>query len=475
VSIRGLTVGLTGRLEGLTRSEFKALLTRHGATYSARIDDDVDLVIAGEGALTSKVSAARSHSAEVLSLQALNARLEAPIAPANALLEAVRPPTLQLTGSERAPPAIQRLQSSLRVLDVAIPLVKPGPMTPSKTLFSHYCLDARTLQMMRFVTRAVQLSHPCLLEGDTATSKTSVIQYLAALSGHQVVRLNLNGQSDTSELVGRYVPTDRETGPAWRFQEGLVPQAMRHGWWVILDEVNLAEPAVLERLNSVLERSPTLVLTEGTGTQFGPGADVAVHPNFRIFATMNPAEYQGRSVLSPAYKDRWIATFHATSPDELHYRQMLERLVYGRQPDVLVGGMAYAGSVDDAPSHSTIRDVSGADELLSRLAALHAGLVSMSTAADGRSASLGASRRERYVFSRRALLGVLDALHLGALCDPHTGQEHTFADAPSAVAVDSIYRIYVDRMRDPEDRARVLKLLETLGLRRETWTLDLGN
>ena len=65
---------------------------------------------------------------------------------------------------------------------------------------------------------------------------------------------------------------------------------MRKGWWVLLDEVNLAEPQILERLNSVLEVEPTLILTEYDNSPIDP-----VHPGFRLFATMNPAEYAGRS------------------------------------------------------------------------------------------------------------------------------------------------------------------------------------
>src|SRR5262249_45468178 len=86
----------------------------------------------------------------------------------------------------------------------------------------------------------------------------------------------------------------------WRWQDGPVVTALKRGWWVLLDEVNLAEPQILERLNSVLERDPMLVLTEHDHSAFGPGGQ-PIHPDFRLFATMNPAEYSGRSVLSPAY------------------------------------------------------------------------------------------------------------------------------------------------------------------------------
>ena len=51
-------------------------------------------------------------------------------------------------------------------------------------------------------------------------------------------------------------PAGDISSPFWRWQDGLVVQAMKHGWWVLLDEVNLAEPQILERLNSVLERDP---------------------------------------------------------------------------------------------------------------------------------------------------------------------------------------------------------------------------
>ena len=49
---------------------------------------------------------------------------------------------------------------------------------------------------------------------------------------------------------------------------------MRNGHLLLLDEMSLAEDAVLERLNSVLEPSRTLVLAEKGGDDSSvPGGD----------------------------------------------------------------------------------------------------------------------------------------------------------------------------------------------------------
>ena len=62
--------------------------------------------------------------------------------------------------------------------------------------------------------------------------------------------------------IQQIMAQEEMTSNPWRWEDGLVPQAMRQGWWLLLDEVNLAEPQILERLNSVLELDPSLVLTE---------------------------------------------------------------------------------------------------------------------------------------------------------------------------------------------------------------------
>jgi len=48
----------------------------------------------------------------------------------------------------------------------------------------------------------------------------------------------------------------------FQWVDGPLPEAMKNGDMFVIDEISLAEDAVLERLNSVLEPSRTLVLAE---------------------------------------------------------------------------------------------------------------------------------------------------------------------------------------------------------------------
>lgn len=76
---------------------------------------------------------------------------------------------------------------------------------------------------------------------------------------------------------------------------------MRLGYWIILDELNLAPSDVLEALNRVLDDNRELFVPE-TQTL------IKAHPSFRIFATQNPSgsTYGGRKFLSRAFRNRSV-------------------------------------------------------------------------------------------------------------------------------------------------------------------------
>lgn len=126
-----------------------------------------------------------------------------------------------------------------------------------------------------------------------------MIEYLAYITNNRFVRINNHEHTDLQEYIGSYTWNEAES--RFYFREGILVQAMRKGWWVVLDELNLAPSDVLEALNRLLDDNRELYIAE-------TGQVVRPVPGFRIFATQNPSGsvYSGRKALSRAFRNRFV-------------------------------------------------------------------------------------------------------------------------------------------------------------------------
>lgn len=160
---------------------------------------------------------------------------------------------------------------------------------------------------LQCLVRIISLSQrrlPILIQGNTSVGKTSLVMHLAKSTGNRCFRINNHEHTDLQEYVGRYVL--REDGEII-FQEGLLVKAMRKGYWIILDELNLAPSELLEALNRVLDDNRELYIPETKEL-------IKAHSKFILFATQNPpGEYAGRKFLSRAFRNRFA---------ELHFRDL---------------------------------------------------------------------------------------------------------------------------------------------------------
>jgi hypothetical protein len=343
-------------------------------------------------------------------------------------------------------------EDSVTLAGLVLPKNKhASPLVPPAAQFAHLVIDQPLAETMRAIAVGVVHGRPVALEGETAAAKTTAVLYLAHLLRQGVRRLNLNGATDAGELVGRFAPAP-EGG--FRFVESVLPQAMRHGEWVLLDEINLAEPQCVERLNPVLEQPPTLILSENDGTVFGGHGGVTVHDNFRVIATYNPAAYTGRNALSPALRSR----FHvhcAKAPGLQQDLDLLRRLVHGTQPVVTLAGRRW--QADTArPVHASIAQWPEADTFLAALAKFH-NHVAKAAGQGGGEASLGRDRSERYCFNRRSLLFLVSMLDraLRGGTDPDTALRTAIGD------------VYLGQLDNTSDERAVIRMAEACGLIRQ--------
>lgn len=156
---------------------------------------------------------------------------------------------------------------------------------------------------LKDVIDCIHAGENVILTGGTGVGKTTHVTQLASRINQPLLRINFNGETRMSDLLGKIQVIDHET----RWVDGVLPMAMRQGYWLLLDELDFADPSVLSLLHPVLEEEPMLVLKENKGEIIKP------HENFRLFATANSigamqdraSAYAGTTPMNEAFLDRW--------------------------------------------------------------------------------------------------------------------------------------------------------------------------
>ncbi|WQF75904.1 Putative von Willebrand factor, type A, AAA+ ATPase domain, midasin, midasin, AAA lid domain 7 [Colletotrichum destructivum] len=77
------------------------------------------------------------------------------------------------------------------------------------------------------------------------------------------------------------------SNPRFEWLDGVIVKALETGQWLVLDNANLCNASVLDRLNSLLEPNGFLSINEHCGPNGEPRI-IRPHPDFRIFLTVDP-------------------------------------------------------------------------------------------------------------------------------------------------------------------------------------------
>ncbi|KAG5948870.1 hypothetical protein E4U53_006121 [Claviceps sorghi] len=241
----------------------------------------------------------------------------------------------------------------------------------------------------------VKQNIPCILSSPSGYGKSSLLNYVAALSGKPLAVFPMNADIDTMDLVGGFeqadplrevnaalidlreylqnsvmslvpsaapvevlnllhlldahngdqaslahvlcaietllerMPATSDAGvvltrvkqllegplhlenPRFEWLDGVIVKALLTGQWLVLDNANMCNASVLDRLNSLLEPNGFLSINEHCDSDGRPRI-IRPHPDFRIFLTMDPRYGE----LSRAMRNRAIEIhIHAPPPE----------------------------------------------------------------------------------------------------------------------------------------------------------------
>ncbi|CAF4262361.1 unnamed protein product, partial [Rotaria sp. Silwood2] len=179
-----------------------------------------------------------------------------------------------------------------------------------------YVLTSRNLTTLKQVCFNRHIKQPILVTGAEGCGKSELLLTLAWLIGESIEQLNITPETEPSALIGQMIPNTHEysddpknsnRGKKLIWENGCVTKAFLNGHWVLLDNLNVAESSVLERMNPILEQKPMLILSENNDLQ-----EQIMHKKYQLVATMTPPDARCQSYgtttnndLSPALYNRF--------------------------------------------------------------------------------------------------------------------------------------------------------------------------
>jgi nitric oxide reductase NorQ protein len=140
-----------------------------------------------------------------------------------------------------------------------------------------------------------------LILGPRGLGKTTLAECAADVLGQKLVTVPCHTGARAEQLIGQWVPNIQGSG--YRWMDGLISIAVRHGHVLFLDEVNSLKPEVAFAIHGLLDHRRELILTDKPDDNGEPEI-LKAHPKFFLVAAGNPF-YEGVQVMNEAFRDRF--------------------------------------------------------------------------------------------------------------------------------------------------------------------------
>lgn len=145
---------------------------------------------------------------------------------------------------------------------------------------------------------ALSMGKNILLKGPTGSGKTKLGETLSHLFNQPLFSVNCSVDLDAESLLGFKTLAYQDGKQVIDFVPGPVTEAMHHGTFLYIDEVNMAKPETLPLINGVLDYRRRVT---------NPFTNEIIHAEegFNVIAAINEG-YVGTVPLNEALKNRFI-------------------------------------------------------------------------------------------------------------------------------------------------------------------------
>ena len=165
-----------------------------------------------------------------------------------------------------------------------------------------------------------KMFYPVYVTGLSGNGKTFGIEQACAQARREVIRINFTVETDEDDLIGGFRLIDGDT----KFFKGPIINAMEKGAVALLDELDLANPAKVMCLQSILEGKGYFIKKTGEFIKPAPGFTVIATANTKGKGS-DDGRFIGTNVLNEAFLERFALTFEQDYPHVKTEQKILEK------------------------------------------------------------------------------------------------------------------------------------------------------
>jgi len=155
-----------------------------------------------------------------------------------------------------------------------------------------------TMDLMIDAITILAMGKNLLLKGPTGSGKTKFAETLSHVFAQPMYSINCSVDLDAESLIGFKTLAYEDEKQVIEFIPGPVINAMTHGTFLYIDEINMAKPETLPLINGVLDYRRTV-------TNPFTNEMVTATAGFNVIAAINEG-YIGTVPLNEALKNRFI-------------------------------------------------------------------------------------------------------------------------------------------------------------------------